>query len=140
MADQARQVDEKTVSHGDASELMLCVSVVVQSSPLRANSQRQIIDGAHRWINGFGLTSLCLEPASPWRVLPYRDSLRSSSLLCSGRCQLQAHWESLGKGKKNGVSTSCIQHGDAEGRQTEFHLNQWKAAQAACPWLMRPAV
>lgn len=46
------------------------------------------------------LTAICFKYASAWHVLPYLGSLQSSSLLCSERCQLQAHWESLGEKKR----------------------------------------
>lgn len=86
-----------SVWNRDAWQLEFSVSAVVQSSQVTANRRTWEIGG---YFTNEEVTS-DRQHESCRRVLPYQDCLRSSVLLFSKQCQLQAHWESLDIKKKN---------------------------------------
>lgn len=86
-----------SVWNRDAWQLEFSVSAVVQSSQVTANRRTWEIGG---YFTNEEVTS-DRQHESCRRVLPYQDCLRSSVLLFSKQCQLQAHWESLDIKKEN---------------------------------------
>lgn len=110
------KVDAMSVWCGDAWELVLCVSAVLQSSPLANQKKKKTVPPQmdRRFKIDSYLFWTCINKARP--TLSGFSSIQFFTVF-----RAMSAAGSLGKPrKKTTVNTSCIQHVDARGRQKQI--------------------